>query len=308
MLKRLVKLPRNVHEYLFSEQRFVSTVKRSLYLAWGTALVLMIMVLVMIMKPAPVIPNTTDDYDRLTRVQFFARNYFTLWSTGTEADASAIKTMLADPSVNPGTWNTEPLDVSDLNVADITSSDQGPTTQWVVTIGATLIKPGSDAPQRNYFVVTVLEQNDSMKALTLPRIANHARPDLTAVSAYPNSVGPTTPLGTSVSNFIAAYFTSESGSLGRYVSSNFKAEPIVGSPYTSTEIVTIHSTRTVDTKGAKEGTRVELLVTVKAAISLSTFNTLDVPITASAVDNGQWTIDSIDTLSNYGQVQVGQPN
>lgn len=284
-----------VNNRLFGEGHLVSTVVRTTYLAWLTALVLLAVVITMLVTPAPEKPDSTADFTTLSRVQFFATNFTTLWLTGTGSDAEAIRQMVGDVSILPGEWNREPVEVQDINVADIKSQNDGDNTEWVLTMGATLIPPGRGTPQRSYYDVTVIERGGTFRALTMPRLVHHARPELAAEPAYTDSVAPTSALGTAVANFITAYYGPDaSGSLGRYVSSSFAGSPVADSPYSTVAVTEIKARNLPDPNAVAAGDTTAILATVKASLSSTTFHTLSVPMTVKRTDDGQWLIDSIE--------------
>ncbi|MFT7021413.1 MAG: hypothetical protein ACJA07_000490 [Rhodococcus sp. (in: high G+C Gram-positive bacteria)] len=306
LARYITNSPRYLTAFIFDESRFLKNLKMSVITTYITAFVMIFLLVFLAFRPAPPVPNTTEDFNRISRVQFFAQNYLTLWLTGTASDGAAVKQMLGDEKAAPSEWNTEPVEVSDLNVARLESNSAGPDTQWVVTIGATLVRPGTGAPQRNYFAVTVMDHDGSLAALTLPRVVNNSRPQITVDSAYNGQISTSSTLGTTVTNFVSAFYTSQSGALGRFVSSNFTAEPIVNSPYTATNVVRIDSRSEVDVQNAAEGTAVDLLVTVKASTSVTTFTTLQVPLKVHAIDNGQWVVDAISDLTYFSTVRQGR--
>lgn len=295
-----LRLP-NIDQMLFREDRFVTTVKRGFYVAVVAVLLAVIAVLISSMRTIPNPPNTTEDFNRLNRVQFFAQNFVTLWLTGTAADATTMKAMVTSPDIIPATWSTDPLDISNINVADIEANTiYSGTTQWVVTVGVTLTPPGSDQPQRSYFATTVMDRpGTTIKALTLPRIVNIARPTITVDGDYTHPVNTATPLAQAVANFANAYYTAQTGSLGRFVSSDFHADPIVNSPYTGVELLALRAHDNVPATAAP-GTTLDVMATIKASISLTTFQTLNVPLTMKAIDRNQWVVDALPTLSWFG--------
>ena len=292
---------REIHRRIFSEEKFISSVKGGIYLAAAAVILAVIAIAVALFRPIPTVPDTLSDFNRYKRVEFVAGNFTEIWLTGTSADSDLVKAMLANPEVLPNQWSTEPLSVSDINIANITSTTDADSrvTEWAVTVGATLVIPGSDAPTRHYFRVTLLDTPGAdLRALSGLSIVNHSRPNTTVQGAYSSPVSLTSTLGSTVANFAAAFYTSESGALGRYVSSGFDFAPIKSSPYTGTEIVSIDST-TPFPKDATEGDTLNLMVTVKATITLSTFTTLNVPLTARAIDNNQWQITDMPTFSFF---------
>lgn len=297
------------HVAHFSDKNLVKTVKRTTYFTYALVVVVALLAIGLLFNRGPEIPDTAAEFTRLTRIEFFSKNFMTLWLTATDKDASALKEMLSDPAVAPSTWNSEPIAVADLNVVDMTPTSDGELTEWLVDIGVTVTAPGSTVPQRAYFAVTVIEKAGGLRALTLPRPINIDRAAVDVTPDYKNIVGISTPIGSNVANFVDAFYTQNaSGSLGRYVSGNFAANTIAHSPYSSSEVLEIKSNSAVDAATADSGTTAALLVTIKAAISVTTFNTFTVPITVSRAENGQWLVDSIDDITRATETHVGVGN
>ncbi|WP_301850645.1 conjugal transfer protein [Rhodococcus pyridinivorans] len=281
---------------MFSDEQLIRTIKRTTYLAWGTAATVVAMIFLIVLKPAPVQMDAAREFATMQRVQFFSTNFLTVWLTGGERDAPTVKEMVSDVSVLPAKWGTEPVEIADINVADLDRIVDGSKTEWWVTLGVTVVPPASAAPQRVYYLVTVIEQDESLRALTLPRIVEHSRPAVNVMADVDSPVSITSSLGTAVAQFSSAYFTAGEGTLGRYVSADFDGTPIASSPYTSADVMAIRSKGSIIVDEHEVGTPVRLIVTVRAGLSLTTFHTMDVPMTAHRTDNGTWLIDSVDTL------------
>lgn len=289
---------RGIHQRKFNDKNLLKTVTQSVYLTAVMAVILVLTLMILIFRPGPAIPDTTADFNTLTRVQFFAQNFTHAWLTGTERDVPAIKQMAADPDGIPGKWNTEPMEVSDLSVADITSVVDDPYTEWVVTVGATIVAPGTAAPQRAYYEVTVIQKGEALRAFTMPRPVNLTRPSLNIGSAYTKSIGLNSPIGTAVTNFTQAFYTQNAaGSLGRYVSANFDDEPLANSPYTSAEVIAITTNSEDDPAAAAGGDSVTVMVAAKLGMSLTTFSTVNIPMRLVAQDNGQWVVDALEEMT-----------
>lgn len=284
---------------MFTDEHLMPTIKRTTYLSWVTIVAVFALFAVVVFKPAPVIPDVAREFSTMQRVQFFSTNFLTVWLTGTERDAPTVKQMVSDTSVLPQKWGVEPVEISDINVADlerITDPDRPDWTEWWVTMGVTVVPPSTGVSQRLYYLVTVIEDNQSLRALTMPRLVEHTRPPVGLMPDVDTMVPLTSGLGTSVSQFVSAYFTAGDGSLGRYVSAEYTGGPLVGSPYTSADVLSIRSKGAVAVDSHEVGQPVRLLVTVRAGLSVTTFHTMSVPMTVHRTDNGTWLIDSIDTL------------
>ncbi|MFZ2173785.1 MAG: conjugal transfer protein, partial [Rhodococcus sp. (in: high G+C Gram-positive bacteria)] len=287
---------KNAPSVMFTDAALMRTIKRTTYLSYVTAAVVVGMVFVVFFKSTPQIPDAAREFSTMQRVQFFSTNFLTVWLTGTERDAPTVKQMVSDTSVLPSKWSTEPVEISDVSVADLDRSDTGAETEWWVKLGVTVVPPNSGISQRLYYLVTVIEQDEAMRALTMPRLVEHSRPSVDVVTDFDSSVSMTSNLGTAVSAFVAAYFTAGEGELRRYVSSSFSGGPVPGSPYTSADVLAIRTKGAVNADQHEVGEPVRILATVRAGFSLTTFNTMDVPMTVHRTDNGTWQIDSVDTV------------
>lgn len=281
---------------MFTDAALLRTIKRTTYVSYVTAIVVIALVVVGFLRTSPSMPDTTREFSTMQRVQFFSTNFLTVWLTGTERDAPTIKQMVSDPAVLPSKWGTEPVEISDVNVADLSRSDAGSEVEWWVKLGVTVVPPNKGLPQRLYYLVTVIERDEAMRALTMPRIVDHSRPSVDVKPAYDSSVSITSSLGTTVSEFSTAYLTSGDGSLGRYVSSSFVGAPIPNSPYTSADVLVINAAEPVNADQFEIGKQVRILATVRAGFSMTTFHTMQIPLTVHRTDNGTWQIDSVDTL------------
>ena len=281
---------------MFTDDTLMRTIKRTTYLSWVTAVAVIAIFAMTIARPDPVVSDPAREFSTMQRVQFFATNFLSVWLTGTEQDAPTVKQMVSDTSVLPSKWGTEPIEISDLNVADLGRASEGNKTEWWVTMGVTVVPPSTGVPQRLYYLVTVIEQDQSLRALTMPRITEHVRPGVDLMPDVDSSVSVTSSLGIAVSEFVSAYFTAGDGTLGRYVSADFSGGPVKGSPYTSADVLGIRSKGVVDIDQHEVGAPVRILASVRAGFSMTTFHTMDVPMTVQRTDNGTWLINSVDTL------------
>lgn len=281
---------------MFTDDNLMRTIKRTTYLSWVTAVMVIALIAMIATKPEPAIPDAAREFSTMQRVQFFSTNFLTVWLTGTERDAPTVKQMVSDTSVLPSKWGTEPVEISDVNVAALDRLSDAGRTEWWVTLGVTVVPPSTGTPQRLYYLVTVIEQDEALRALTMPRIVEHTRPGVDQMPDFDAAVSVTSALGTAVSQFTSAYFTAGDGALGRYVSADFSGGPIAGSPYTSADVLTIRTKGSINVDQHEVGKPVRLLVTVRAGFSLTTFHTMDVPMTVHRTDNGTWLINSVDTV------------
>lgn len=290
---------------MFTEASLLRTIKRNTLIGYATVVAVLVLFLMVVLKPTPQIPDTTREFTTMQRVQFFSTNFLTVWLTGTERDAPTVKQMVSDTSALPTKWGTEPVEISDVSVADLTRSDPGGVgTEWWVKLGVTIVPPSNGTSQRLYYLVTVIEQDEALRALTMPRLVDHSRPGVDLSPNFDSNVSVTSSLGTTVNSFAQAYFTAGEGTLGRFVSSSFTGAPIPNSPYSSADALVVRTKGNVNVDQYEVGAALKILVTVRAGFSLTTFHTMDVPMTVHRTDNGTWQIDSVDSVVEVSKNQL----
>lgn len=252
--------------------------------------------------PAPV--NTYTAIADTTKVQNYARNALLLWlggNTGQEKPLLARNT--AERSVDLSNAGFEVFSVDPAGVERHPGSD---AVEWVVTLSATLVVPGSNgAPQVSTYAVTVLDRDGSYQLLTWPRIANPPTETFTVSSKYTVGVEKNGPLGKALDRFVVAYLTSvgSNTSLGQYVSAQFAGAPIANTPYSSVEIESIKSLAGSQTvSAAKPGDTLSVLVRVKAGASVDTWSVMDLPLRVSLGDNNIWLVDGFDNPVRWGPI------
>lgn len=252
--------------------------------------------------PAPVdVHKALSSY---TNASYFARNYTLVWLGGGTKQKDAIGSMSSVPaSFN---LNPDPMTVTDLNVTDVLwTPTEGAETEWAFTIAATAVPPGG-AASRNFYRVTFVEKDGAFQVITLPRIVNPETTPIRIATTYTSNTSLDGVLGKTLANFAKAYLVpGDSASLGRYVSENFKGSPIAGSPYTAVKVTSINVAEgSPDPSTAGPGSTVEVMVTVQASISMTTFTTMQLPLRVTSTANGQWLVDAIMEPVNFGAVEA----
>lgn len=292
-----------------SEIQFTPSATRRLFFATAaaawTALLVVIALIVWLIRiesaQKPV--DVMSEINAYVGAEFFARNFLLVWLGGSPHEAEKLATMTAMPGQPQ--LNADPFTVLDINaVPPVTRTAGGKETEWGLTLAATLISPGSGTNARNYFRVTFVEAGGTYKALMWPRPVNNSARAVQISSYYTNGIAANTPLGTQVGAFLTAFYTgNNAGSLGSYVSSEFTDSAIKGSPYTSVQITSIMAAKdSPDTATAQPGTTVHVLATAKAAVSTTTFNTIDAPLRLTLSNNKQWLVDGFDEPVHFGDV------
>ncbi|ORW08523.1 MULTISPECIES: conjugal transfer protein [Mycolicibacter] len=237
-----------------------------------------------------------------TKSQFFAQNFLLTWAAGDPKDAEKLASMTALPGQPE--LNSNPFTVLFLNPTDVTATPAGQQSEWEWTFGATVILPQAGTSIRSYFRVTTLESGGTFKALKWPEPVNDTARNFTVGPYYTRGAEVGGPLGTSVKDFMNAYYTANNpGVLGRFVTANFTDTPIAASPYTSIEVTTILlANNSIDTSQAKPGATVSALVTAKAAASTTTFHTVSTVLRLSLSKNNQWLVDGFERPMHFGDV------
>lgn len=231
-----------------------------------------------------------------SRVQNYAMNFFQVWMMG---DVNSRQTLEGFYSAIPlSDINADPAKITSLNVADLSVE---PTPQgeilWQVTIGATVTPPGVTAATRQYYRVDVIQKEDSLAVAKLPEIVELDRPAIKAGNAYSTPVSSNSPLYQVSVNFAGTYLTPQSAeSFGRYVTAGFEGEPLANSPYTGAEVTGVFVARDTMVDNVDPGTEVDVLIRVRASTSRSSYQTMDIPITAVRQENGQWLVNSMSTM------------
>jgi hypothetical protein len=249
-------------------------------------------------------PPATGDINAIitsyTRAEYFARNFLLVWLAGTPKNASQLEAI--NSATDTISLNPEPMTVTDINVIDVLKTPADPETEWAFTLAATTVPPGGTM-SRNYYRVTFVENNGSYQAITLPRLTNREVTPIKVETVYGNPVDLRGVLGTNIANFTKAYLVpGDSGNLGRYASEKFVGGSIANSPYTSVQITGIAVAGDVDPIDAEPGTSLEIMVTVKASISTTTYTFMQLPLRVTQTSNGQWLVDSITEPVDFGEV------
>ncbi|MFZ2238073.1 MAG: conjugal transfer protein [Gordonia amarae] len=273
------------------------------------ALVLSMYSVLIVRKNLHDIPKPVDVYAAITdtaRVQNFARNSLLLWMAGTDTSA---KPLLARSSAAKSIELSEvPFEVRSIDQADIARWSGADAAQWLVTFAVTFVSPGSGTSQINRYSVTVLEKHASYQLLMWPSIVNPDTTSFRVESKYTVGIDPKSTLSASIKQFASAYLTSgsDSTSLGRYVSAAFRGSSIVDSPYTEVEVESAKmSDGSQPLPSAKPGSRLKVLVRVKASASAQTWSIMDLALSVSLSENNVWLVDGIDAPIGWGAISDG---
>ncbi|PBA69068.1 conjugal transfer protein [Mycobacterium avium] len=272
--------------------------------AW-TALVLTVMLGAAVLLHKDQRPiDVQREINKFTKSQFFAQNFFLVWAGGDPKDAEKLASMTAlpgQPDLNP-----DPFTVLYINASDVKATPADAQTEWEWVLGATIVLPNAGTSTRTYYKVTILESAGSFKALQWPRPVNDTARNFEVKPYYTIGTATTGPLGTTVSNFMKAYYTAgNAGVLGRFVTTNFTDTPIAASPYTSVDVKEIQLSKdSVDPSQAKPGDAVYARVTAKAADGEKTYNIIDATLKLTLSPNKQWLVDNFVSPLHFGNVSL----
>lgn len=236
-----------------------------------------------------------------SRVENYAKNFFQVWAMGDKQSASTLKEFYSANPLND--LNADPAQITDLNTADIKVQ---PTPQneilWTVTLGATMKSPGLGEPTRNFYDISILQKDKSLTIAKLPNVVELDRPKIEAENVYSSSVPSNNPLYQVSVNFASTYLTPQNAeSFGRYVTADFKGNPLANSPYSGANVTGVYLPFNTVTDQFKAGDMTSVLIRVRASTSQSTYQTMDMIVTAVIQSNGQWLINSIDTAPQTGK-------
>ena len=260
------------------------------------ALLFSIMALILTLKTSDSVPKKPQiQHEALlySRVEYQAQNFFQVWMMGDESSKATLESFYDAVPLND--INADPAKISDLNVADLTVA---PTKQgevlWSVTLGTTMTPPGVNESTRQYYRVDLLQRGESLAVAKLPVIVDMERPTVKAQNAYPNRVNSSSPLYQVAVNFAATYLTPQSSeSFGRYVTAEFVGEPLKNSPYSGAQVTSVSLEQGDSAEQASAGDELKVMIRVRASTSQSSYQTMDIPVTAIKQKNDQWLINSL---------------
>lgn len=297
-----------------SQIELTDKTKRRVFFSTGLAawvailgVVLLAMAMTVIVAKWPKRTDVISEINQYVDASFWARDYLLLWLGGKPTQAAQLESM----TILPGRpeLNEDPLTVLDIRSAPgilrTPAADGKPEVEWAMTLAAVIVPPGSGgASVRTFYRVTFLQAGATFKALMYPRPVNATAQPVQIQPHYTTGVSLDGPVAKTVRDFMSAFYTTgNDGQLGRFVSGEFKEDPLAGSPYTTVEVTGIASgSDSADPAQAKPGDVMHILVTAKASSSTKTFNLINAPLRISLSPNKQWLVDGFDEPIRFGNV------
>lgn len=222
----------------------------------------------------------------------FATDFVVTWLTATTTSRPALRRFLtiADDQLTLPTVPAAVVSTPQV-VSVIRTGTSGDATVYAATVSLTERAYASADPVRSFYRVPVAMWNHQPRALTMPARVDGpgAGADLPIDYHYPLSTD--SPVYAVVSGFVRAYLTT-TGSLDRYVLADTALTAVGG--YQSAIIATAATDRPLP-DAAPSGTRVHVLVGVRAQTSQFATVTLSYPLTVEN-SGGTWMLAAIDLM------------
>lgn len=239
-------------------------------------------------------PDVQREVTINNNLRFFATNFLGVWFDGSDRiDVEQLESMVT--SGVPVELPTQPMSADYINIADVkTLASEGNLGLYQVTANVTLTAPGSQTMTRNAYTLEVVRSDSSYAVAKLPELKPYSTSQVTSSTKLVAEMSPSSALGEAITNFVGSYYvSSNASSLGRFVTSDFKGEPIVDSPYTAVLVERIQASRSLEGQGEPEaGENEAVLVTFKGIVTNSTFNLMQVLLNVQLRD-GKWVVDGI---------------
>jgi len=234
--------------------------------------------------PAPV--TTADLSGERSVVGEYAQRVVTTWLTTTSDNADALAAMVADAQLVAAA--DEPFTVADVTVADIEQHDG----VWSVTVAATVTDVRKQTARR-FYQVPVTYTAGSVTALTLPTPVAGPSTTTGSASEYRAHVDTASPIGQTVSEFLAAY-TAGSGDVARYITPGVALTAITPAPYTAVKLADLRALADVDGAAApSDGQQLRVLAIATGVVTDTQSSSVSYALTLTA-RAGRWEITAID--------------
>src|SRR5690606_13020169 len=115
---------------------------------------------------------------------------------------------------------------------------------WSVTVAVT-VTDAREQSTRRYFQVPITSTNGTLTALMLPTPVSPPPAEAGSASEYRTHVDPSSPVGQTVVQFLAAYIAG-AGDVSRYMTPGQVVSALTPAPYTSVDLVELRSLENLD--------------------------------------------------------------
>lgn len=238
--------------------------------------------------------------DERSAVGAFAQDYVVTWLTSSYGQEEQLDPFLSD--TDQVTLPEQPWVASNTAVAGISQTGPHPgdadkgAGEWTVTVAVDLIEQESAPPQRRYFQVPVLYDDQALVATALP--APVARPTTAATPqlGYSGEIANSDPIGSATQEFLTALLVADGGDVTRYTTPGAGIRSIAPAPYTSVSIEEIRSDEDltgVNQGRPENGTEVKVLVTATGTAASNREIGIQYALTMTARES-RWEVTEID--------------
>lgn len=258
--------------------------------------------------------DTVAEVRMINRAQNWSHDFMVLWLGGSDdgrestTSSATLRSMVDAPGevTLPRTgYTVQSMDVYVDDARQITDGE----IIWRMRASAVVVAPGGGGVERMTFTFDVAEYDDSFKVTALPRPIHSGSTPFEVLTGYSDSAELDSTLAAGAKNFATAYLVpdSSSSSLASTVTENYDGYPLSKTLWSTAEVISVNYYSTdskFDLSSADTGDTVNVLITVKASTSSSTYSTIQLPVTMKMQSNGQWVVDAMDDLVYYQDIET----
>lgn len=290
-----------------SVQRKVHTF---VYYSGPVALLIVLLVsafLVATRPPSPV--NTYRALSKSASAEYFAKDVFRTWISGKgggpDFSPSEKKIDGMVSSIDKLRLSGDPVRLTGYTVTDVERnvSSDGRYVQWAYEITASMVIPGG-AVSTNRFRVTFLESDGAYQVIALPYMIPNSVVPMKVDSVYAMNIDHNSVLFKRIEGFSKAYLAGKQTrtDISGYVTSDFNSGAVQNTPYTDVKVSDAKAASDKEPAGAGVGETFQVMVTAKVYLTVDSFVTMQLPLTVVQPKDGQWAVQSVDTIVDFGEV------
>lgn len=296
-------------------------VKEKAFLLSGpvAAVGLIVLSLVLVLRSCTVddteyatIDQVTEHMSNTTQATNFATDYVSLWLAGQgpantqDADSPHQAALNRRTSTNIDTvaLPSTPYRVNSTRgwLAPDGWMEVGSGTLWRIVVEASVVQPGASRVSDMFFQVDVAEGPDkTFRVYALPRPIARTETPIAVRTAYRYTVEKDSAMFSAAQRYASAYLTpdGDGAGLGTTTGPEYHGDPITGSIWRDATVTDVsyydlnaaaEGDSSVDPATAEADDQLEVLITVRASTSTSSFTTLQIPVTMQMMSNGQWVV------------------